>query len=64
MSFVAEERKKHTIYPPAHEVFSWTRTCDIQDVSFFYCHIRTQQAIAVIDTRKGKVFRLKIAMTH
>jgi len=35
MSFVAEERKKHTIYPPAHEVFSWTRTCDIQDVSFF-----------------------------
>ncbi|XP_077062778.1 uracil-DNA glycosylase isoform X2 [Siphateles boraxobius] len=32
MSFVAEERKKHTIYPPANEVFSWTRTCDIQDV--------------------------------
>ncbi|XP_051750989.1 uracil DNA glycosylase a isoform X1 [Ctenopharyngodon idella] len=32
MSFVAEERKKHTIYPPSHEVFTWTRTCDIQDV--------------------------------
>ncbi|XP_048045666.1 uracil DNA glycosylase a isoform X2 [Megalobrama amblycephala] len=32
MSFVAEERKKHTIYPPSHEVFTWTRTSDIKDV--------------------------------
>lgn len=32
MSFVGEERKKHTIYPPPHEVFTWTQTCDIKDV--------------------------------
>ncbi|KTG31221.1 hypothetical protein cypCar_00040718 [Cyprinus carpio] len=32
MSFVAEERQKHTIYPPENEVFTWTQTCDIKDV--------------------------------
>uniref|UniRef100_A0A673MW25 Uracil-DNA glycosylase n=1 Tax=Sinocyclocheilus rhinocerous TaxID=307959 RepID=A0A673MW25_9TELE len=32
MSFVAEERQKHTIYPPADEVFTWTQACDIKDV--------------------------------
>lgn len=34
MSYVAEERQKHTIYPPENEVFTWTQTCDIQDVSW------------------------------
>lgn len=33
MGFVAEERKKHTIYPPAEQVFTWTQMCDIRDVS-------------------------------
>ncbi|XP_057214193.1 uracil DNA glycosylase a isoform X2 [Triplophysa rosa] len=32
MSFVGEERKKHTIYPPPHEVFTWTQMCDLKDV--------------------------------
>ncbi|XP_026111160.1 uracil-DNA glycosylase isoform X1 [Carassius auratus] len=32
MSFVAEERQKHTIYPPPDEVFTWTQECDIKDV--------------------------------
>lgn len=32
MSFVAEERKKHTIYPPPHQVFTWTQMCDIKDI--------------------------------
>ncbi|XP_058631434.1 uracil DNA glycosylase a isoform X1 [Onychostoma macrolepis] len=32
MSFVAEERQKHTIYPPENEVFTWTQTCDLKDV--------------------------------
>lgn len=30
--FVDSERKKTTIYPPAHQVFSWTRACDIRSV--------------------------------
>ncbi|XP_054765443.2 uracil-DNA glycosylase-like isoform X1 [Lytechinus pictus] len=30
--FVAAERRSHTIYPPAHQVFSWTQTCNIKDV--------------------------------
>lgn len=34
MSYVAEERKKHTVYPPAEHVFTWTQMCDIQDVGF------------------------------
>ncbi len=38
MSFVAEERKKHTIYPPENEVFTWTQTCDIKDVSSGSCN--------------------------
>jgi len=33
---------KHTVYPPADEVFAWTRMTDINDVScrivvFFMC---------------------------
>ncbi|XP_026865103.1 uracil DNA glycosylase a isoform X2 [Electrophorus electricus] len=32
MSFVAEERQKQTIYPPPHQVFTWTRMCEIEDV--------------------------------
>jgi len=31
--FVEEERKKHVVYPPADEVFAWTRMTDILDVS-------------------------------
>ena len=32
-AFVAQERRQHTIYPPAHEVFTWTQQCKIRDVS-------------------------------
>ncbi|XP_078106817.1 uracil-DNA glycosylase isoform X2 [Sander vitreus] len=32
MDFVSEERKRHTVYPPAEHVFTWTQMCDIQDV--------------------------------
>lgn len=32
MAFVSEERKRHTVYPPAEEVFTWTQMCDIEDV--------------------------------
>ncbi|KAK7934110.1 hypothetical protein WMY93_005006 [Mugilogobius chulae] len=32
MAFVSEERKRHTIYPPAEDVFTWTQMCDIKDV--------------------------------
>ncbi|XP_070619441.1 uracil-DNA glycosylase [Erythrolamprus reginae] len=32
MTFVAEERKRCTVYPPQHQVFSWTQLCDIHDV--------------------------------
>ncbi|KAJ0067426.1 hypothetical protein NL108_007892 [Boleophthalmus pectinirostris] len=32
MAFVSEERKRHTIYPPAEEVFAWTQMCAIEDV--------------------------------
>ncbi|XP_043924454.1 uracil-DNA glycosylase isoform X2 [Protopterus annectens] len=32
MGFVAEERRRHTVYPPASEVFTWTRMCDIRNV--------------------------------
>ena len=31
--FVAEERQKKTIYPTPENVFSWTRACDIKEVS-------------------------------
>lgn len=31
-SFLAIERRSHTIYPPENEVFSWTRFCKIRDV--------------------------------
>uniref|UniRef100_A0A669AUW2 Uracil-DNA glycosylase n=1 Tax=Oreochromis niloticus TaxID=8128 RepID=A0A669AUW2_ORENI len=31
-SFVCEERKRHTVYPPAEHVFTWTQMCDIRDV--------------------------------
>ncbi|TDH12879.1 hypothetical protein EPR50_G00050530 [Perca flavescens] len=32
MDFVSEERKHHTVYPPAEHVFTWTQMCDIRDV--------------------------------
>ncbi|KAJ8286496.1 hypothetical protein GJAV_G00039860 [Gymnothorax javanicus] len=32
MSFVTEERKLHTVYPPPHQVFSWTQMCSIHEV--------------------------------
>uniref|UniRef100_A0A8C3T0J8 Uracil-DNA glycosylase n=1 Tax=Chelydra serpentina TaxID=8475 RepID=A0A8C3T0J8_CHESE len=32
MAFVADERKRHTIYPPPQQVFTWTQMCDISDV--------------------------------
>ncbi|KAI1233072.1 Uracil-DNA glycosylase, partial [Lamprotornis superbus] len=32
MAFVAEERKRHTVYPPPEQVFTWTQMCDIWDV--------------------------------
>ncbi|XP_059144768.1 uracil-DNA glycosylase-like [Physella acuta] len=31
-TFIAEERKKGTVYPPPEQVFSWTRTCRIDSV--------------------------------
>ncbi|NXD12625.1 UNG glycosylase, partial [Nothocercus nigrocapillus] len=33
MAFVAQERKRYTVYPPPEQVFTWTQMCDIQDVS-------------------------------
>ncbi|XP_061194151.1 uracil-DNA glycosylase-like [Saccostrea echinata] len=30
--FVMSERSKHTIYPPVHDVFSWTNYCSIDKV--------------------------------
>lgn len=33
MQFVSEERKRHTVYPPAEQVFTWSKVCDITDVS-------------------------------
>ncbi|KAG7489876.1 uracil-DNA glycosylase isoform X2 [Solea senegalensis] len=32
MAFVSDERKSHTVYPPADDVFTWTQMCDIKDV--------------------------------
>lgn len=31
-TFVEAERKKYTVYPPAEDVFSWTRACTVNDV--------------------------------
>ncbi|KAG8455709.1 hypothetical protein GDO86_001774 [Hymenochirus boettgeri] len=31
-SFIAEERKRYTIYPPPEQVFTWTQMVDIRDV--------------------------------
>ncbi|XP_053558100.1 uracil-DNA glycosylase [Bombina bombina] len=31
-AFVAEERKRYTVYPPPHQVFTWTQMSDIRDV--------------------------------
>ncbi|GFO16427.1 uracil-DNA glycosylase [Plakobranchus ocellatus] len=30
--FVSAERKKSTVYPPADQVFTWTKACDIRSV--------------------------------
>ncbi|XP_061458439.1 uracil-DNA glycosylase isoform X2 [Rhineura floridana] len=32
MAFVAEERKHSLVYPPPHQVFTWTQMCNIHDV--------------------------------
>uniref|UniRef100_A0A087Y0J3 Uracil-DNA glycosylase n=1 Tax=Poecilia formosa TaxID=48698 RepID=A0A087Y0J3_POEFO len=32
MQFVSEERKRHTVYPPAEQVFTWSEVCHITDV--------------------------------
>uniref|UniRef100_A0A8C4QDZ0 Uracil-DNA glycosylase n=1 Tax=Eptatretus burgeri TaxID=7764 RepID=A0A8C4QDZ0_EPTBU len=32
MSFIAEERKKFTVYPPIQDVFTWCRLCDMDKV--------------------------------
>ncbi|XP_030593745.1 uracil-DNA glycosylase isoform X1 [Archocentrus centrarchus] len=32
MTFVSDERKRHTVYPPAEHVFTWTQMCNIRDV--------------------------------
>ncbi|KAJ8286072.1 hypothetical protein GJAV_G00034240 [Gymnothorax javanicus] len=32
MSFVSDERNQHIIYPPAHQVFTWTQMCPIREV--------------------------------
>ncbi|MBN3304299.1 uracil-DNA glycosylase [Amia ocellicauda] len=32
MSFVAEERRRYTVYPPPLQVYTWTQMCDIKDV--------------------------------
>ncbi|XP_077570958.1 uracil-DNA glycosylase-like [Stigmatopora nigra] len=32
MQFVKEERTRHTVYPPADHVFTWTQMCQINDV--------------------------------
>uniref|UniRef100_A0A3P9QFD9 Uracil-DNA glycosylase n=1 Tax=Poecilia reticulata TaxID=8081 RepID=A0A3P9QFD9_POERE len=32
MQFVSEERKRHTVYPPAEQVFTWSKVCGITDV--------------------------------
>ncbi|CAI9553605.1 unnamed protein product [Staurois parvus] len=31
-NYVSEERKRCTVYPPPHQVFTWTQMCDIRDV--------------------------------
>ncbi|CAM5162341.1 unnamed protein product [Eretmochelys imbricata] len=31
-AFVADERKRHTVYPPPQQVFTWTQMCDIREV--------------------------------
>ncbi|KAJ6642826.1 Uracil-DNA glycosylase [Pseudolycoriella hygida] len=31
-SFLEVERKSHTIYPPPHQVYTWTRMCKVIDV--------------------------------
>ncbi|XP_061907290.1 uracil DNA glycosylase a isoform X1 [Entelurus aequoreus] len=32
MRFVDDERKRHTVYPPPEQVFTWTKMCDVRDV--------------------------------
>lgn len=31
-TFLKVERKNNTIYPPTHQVFTWTQTCKIDDI--------------------------------
>ncbi|XP_068616818.1 uracil-DNA glycosylase [Brachionichthys hirsutus] len=32
MQYVSEERQRHTVYPPAEDVFTWTQMCDVRDI--------------------------------
>ncbi|KAM8865288.1 uracil-DNA glycosylase isoform 3-T3 [Synchiropus picturatus] len=32
MQFVSDERNRHTVYPPADDVFTWTQMCDVTDI--------------------------------
>ncbi|XP_042297314.1 uracil-DNA glycosylase isoform X2 [Sceloporus undulatus] len=32
MAYVAEERRRYTVYPPPDQVFTWTQMCDVRDV--------------------------------
>ncbi|XP_072520531.1 uracil-DNA glycosylase isoform X1 [Salminus brasiliensis] len=32
MNFIANERQRHTVYPPPDQVFTWTQMCKIEDV--------------------------------
>ncbi|KAL1439233.1 hypothetical protein MTO96_010271 [Rhipicephalus appendiculatus] len=31
-SFVLEERRRYTVYPPHEDVFSWTKSCEVNKV--------------------------------
>lgn len=47
--FVAAEREKATVYPPANEVFTWTNTCPINQVRIFFaiCNLKSISVIQV-----------------
>ncbi|XP_076006998.1 uracil-DNA glycosylase [Genypterus blacodes] len=32
MTYVSEERRRHTVYPPPERVFTWTQMCDVHDI--------------------------------
>lgn len=45
MAFVAEERKRYTVYPPPEQVFTWTQMCDIRDVSRAWVVWKAQKSV-------------------